>query len=97
MRHLLSYTVITYVILCNCAPVQARTLGHQPQIGLVTFNHVIYPTYLQGRGEFSMFVIGLTDLGYKPGESITLMCRSGEVITIDWVPRRTSFSKRRSM
>jgi putative ABC transport system substrate-binding protein len=25
-----------------------------------------------------LFVIGLTDLGYKPGESITLMCRSGE-------------------
>jgi hypothetical protein len=23
-----------------------------------------------------MFVTGLTDLGYRPGESITLMCRS---------------------
>ena len=76
--HLLPYAVTAHVILCACAPVQAQPSGHRPQIGLVTYQPCNLSAYLQGRGEFSTFVNGLTDLGYKPGESITLICRGAE-------------------
>jgi len=77
MRHLLSYTVIPMLYYTRALLYKRRRWAASRRLGW--YVSIMYiPAYLQWRGEFSMFVTGLTDLGYRPGESITLMCRSAE-------------------
>jgi putative ABC transport system substrate-binding protein len=78
MRHLLPHTLVAQIILCTCVPVLGQTSGHQPQIGLLTYQQCNLSAYLEGRGEFGAFVSGLVGFGYKPGESVSLTCRSAD-------------------
>jgi len=59
--------------------VVAQTPEHAPQIGLLSWQPCDLPSYLKGRGgAFGEFINGLIDLGYKPGETVKIACRSAD-------------------
>jgi putative ABC transport system substrate-binding protein len=76
--YILSYIAGAQIVLCTCAPVDAQPSNRHQQIGLLNYQPCNLSAYLQGHGEFGQFVSGLMELGYKPGESIELTCRSAE-------------------
>jgi len=47
-----------------------------PVIGLLTWASCDGPPNARGLGEFGALESGLVDLGYKPGENVTIECRS---------------------
>ena len=54
-----------------------QSAGKIPRIGLLTWSSCEGPPSVPGLGEFEPFVRALGDLGYKPGETVTIECRAG--------------------
>src|SRR4029079_13259922 len=70
-----------WIALVSAVVLPALATGQTSQsqthrIGLLTWFPCEVPTYLEGKGEFSPFIRGLVEYGYKPGESISIECRS---------------------
>ena len=73
-----SYTVITNVVYAIALLYKRRRWATSRRLGWLRINYVIYRRICRVGRIQHVFVIGLTDLGYKPGKSITLMCQSRE-------------------
>jgi putative ABC transport system substrate-binding protein len=68
------WTLALLAILPNLASGQSAKIS---RIGLLTWSSCEGPPSVPGLGEFEPFVRGLGDLGYKPGETVTIDCRAG--------------------
>src|SRR5215207_11751772 len=47
-----------------------------PRVGLLAWSTCDTSSFLRGDGEFGSFVHGLGEFGYRPGETVTIECRS---------------------
>jgi putative tryptophan/tyrosine transport system substrate-binding protein len=54
---------------------QAPPTQHMPRIGLLKWSPCDVESLVRGHGELGPFVRGLSELGYKPGENVTIECR----------------------
>ena len=62
-------------VLTMAAPVIAAATSPTPRIGLLAWMSCKGPPNEPGLEEFSEFLHGLGELGYKPGESVVIECR----------------------
>lgn len=60
------------------APLAANGAAATPRIGLLAWWPCDISAYVSGSGEFSAFMRGLVELGYQPGETVVVECRSAE-------------------
>src|SRR5262249_20239536 len=61
--------------LTMAVPALAAPVSAAPRIGLLAWMSCKGPPNQPGLEEFSEFLRGLGELGYKPGESVTIECR----------------------
>jgi putative tryptophan/tyrosine transport system substrate-binding protein len=74
----LLYIAVAQVVMFIGLPVYAQTPRHTPQIGLLSWSPCYLPRYLDGRGQFGELLRGLTELGYKLGETLLVTCRDAD-------------------
>lgn len=77
-RRSLLYFAVAQAVMFVGLPVYAQTPRHTPQIGLLSWSPCYLPRYLDGRGQFGALLSGLTELGYKLGETLLVTCRDAD-------------------